>query len=80
MRLGKKLQAGPDLRKDLCLNALVPVDNALWLFIRKNTHYQFLINDPSEYKNTLSERHESWQLFPAYIIWCNNARRKKEVA
>ncbi len=62
---GKKVTGRPDLRKTFVLNALVPVDNALWLLYCKEhgiANFDEMI--PAAYRNTLSERHEKLAAIP----------------
>lgn len=62
---GRKITGRPDLRKTFVLNALVPVDNALWLLYSKEhgiTNFDEMI--PAEFRNTLSERHEKLAAIP----------------
>ena len=62
---GKRITGRPDLRKTFVLNALVAVDNALWLLYSKEhgiSNFDDMI--PSEYRNTLSERHEKLAAIP----------------
>ena len=62
---GKKLTANPDLRKTFVLNALVPVDNALWvLFARENGIKNFDLLIPQEYRAALSHRHKKVAAIP----------------
>ena len=62
---GKKITGKPCLRKTFVLNALVSVDNALWLLYAKEngiTTFDQMI--PNEYKSTFSERHERIAAIP----------------
>lgn len=56
---GKKITGNSDLRKTFALNALVPVDNALWqLYGRENNTEDFLALVDDEYKAPLSNKAE----------------------
>jgi len=62
---GKLITNRPDLRKTFALNALVSVDNALWLLYAKEngiTDFDQLI--PDEFKSTFSEKHEKMAAIP----------------
>jgi L-alanine-DL-glutamate epimerase-like enolase superfamily enzyme len=63
--LGKSVTKKPDLRKTFVLNALVPIDNALWLlYARENGITNFDRMIPMEYRSTFSERHERIAAIP----------------
>ena len=71
---GKKITNNPDLRLTFVLNALVSVDNALWmLFARENNIKSFDEMIPEEYKSSLSHRHKQLASIPlmAYAIPLN---------
>ncbi len=56
---GKKVTKRPDLRKTFALNALVPVDNALWqMYGRVNKTEDFLSLVSDEYKTPLLNKAE----------------------
>lgn len=62
---GKEVTKKYDLRKTFVLNALVPVDNALWLLYAKEngiTNFDQMI--PEEYKSIFSEQHERVAAIP----------------
>lgn len=62
---GKKVTSNPNLRKTFALNALVSVDNALWLLYAKEnniTDFDQLI--PSEYKPAFPEKHKKLAAIP----------------
>jgi len=62
---GKKITGKPDLRKTFALNALVPVDNALWLlYARENGITNFDKMIPKEYRSIFSEQHERIAAIP----------------
>lgn len=71
---GKKITANPNLRKTFVLNALVGVDNAVWLIYAKEnglTSFNELI--PKAYKPALSNHHDKVAAIPlmAYNIPIN---------
>ena len=71
---GKKITNNPDLRLTFVLNALVSVDNALWiLFARENNIKNFDEMVPEEYKSALPHRHKQLASIPlmAYAIPLN---------
>lgn len=77
---GKAVTANPDLRKTFALNALVSVDNALWLLYAKEngiTNFDELI--PNEFKSTFSERHEKLAAIPLISYNVSPEELKKEV-
>lgn len=77
---GKKVTASPDLRKTFALNALVSVDNALWLLYAKEnniTDFDDLI--PQEYKSAFSEKHDKLAAIPLISYNVNPEEIKKEV-
>ncbi|WP_206610052.1 mandelate racemase/muconate lactonizing enzyme family protein [Maribellus luteus] len=62
---GKKVTGNPHLRKTFVLNALVAVDNALWLLYAKEngiTGFDQMI--PAEYRPTFSEKHQKIAAIP----------------
>jgi L-alanine-DL-glutamate epimerase-like enolase superfamily enzyme len=62
---GKKVTGNPHLRKTFVLNALVAVDNALWLLYAKEngiTNFDQMI--PAEYRSTFSEKHQKIAAIP----------------
>lgn len=62
---GKTITRNPELRKTFALNALVPVDNALWLLYAKEngiTNFDELI--PQPFRSTFSEKHEKLAAIP----------------
>ncbi|MHA7111837.1 hypothetical protein ACRTDU_17025 [Sunxiuqinia elliptica] len=62
---GKKLTKNPNLRKTFILNALVAVDNALWLlYAKENGLSSFDQMIPEEYRSTFSERHKNVAAIP----------------
>lgn len=68
---GKKVTSNPDLRKTFALNALVGIDNALWMIYAKEkgiTSFDEMI--PEEYRPALSYRHKTVASIPlmAYSI------------
>ncbi len=68
---GKKICNHPELRKTFALNALVGIDNALWLlFAEKNGITSFDAMIPSIYKPALSYHHNQIASIPlmAYTI------------
>ncbi len=71
---GKKITDNPRLRLTFILNALVSVDNALWiLFARENGISSFDDMIPQEYRNALTYRHRKLASIPlmAYAIPIN---------
>lgn len=77
---GKVITANPDLRKTFALNALVSVDNALWLLYAKEkriTNFDQLI--PREYKSTFSEKHEKLAAIPLISYNVSPEEIRKEV-
>ncbi len=66
---GKKITGNPDLRKTFALNALVPVDNALWLlYAYHNNITQFDDLIPEQYKPGLSYRHKKVASIPSFSV------------
>lgn len=68
---GQKITANPNLRKTFALNALVGVDNALWMLyasVNGFTNFDQLI--PDQYKPALSQHHKTVASIPlmAYSI------------
>lgn len=77
---GKTITGNPDLRKTFALNALVSVDNALWLLYAKEndiTNFDRLI--PREFKPTFSEKHEKLAAIPLISYNVTPAEIKEEV-
>lgn len=77
---GKVITSNPDLRKTFALNALVSVDNALWLLYAKEngiTSFDEMI--PSEYKSTFSERHDKLAAIPLISYNVTPEELRKEV-
>jgi L-alanine-DL-glutamate epimerase-like enolase superfamily enzyme len=67
----KKVTSNPNLRKTFALNALVGVDNALWLlYAQENGFKTFDDMVPKAYKPSLSHNHEKAAAIPlmAYTI------------
>lgn len=76
----KQITSRPDLRKTFVLNALVSVDNALWLLYAKEngfTTFDQLI--PSGFKSTFSERHDRIAAVPLISYNVSPAALKQEV-
>jgi len=64
---GKKVSANPRLRATFALNALVAVDNALWvLFARENGLTSFDDMIPGAYRPALSARHAKCASIPLF--------------
>jgi len=62
---GKIITGRNDLRKTFALNALVPVDNALWLlYAKENNITSFDKMIPREFRSVLSEKHEKIAAIP----------------
>lgn len=77
---GKRVTSNPDLRKTFALNALVSVDNALWLLYAKEnniTNFDQLI--PSEYKSAFSEKHKKLAAIPLISYNVSPEELRKEV-
>lgn len=79
---GKIITANPKLRKTFALNALVSVDNAIWLLHAKEngiTNFDELI--PQEFKSTFSERHDKLAAIPliSYNISLEELRKEVEM-
>ena len=56
---GKRITGNPDLRKTFILNALVPVDNALWLLYSKEKGInEFNRMIPEDLKNDMTYKHK----------------------
>lgn len=67
LEYGKKITGNPDLRTTFALNALVCVDNALWLLYamhNKIDNFDDLI--PQQYKPGLSYRHKKVASIPSF--------------
>ena len=66
---GKKITGNPDLKKTFALNALVPVDNAIWLlYAAENGYTQFDEMIPAAYKPGLSHRHDKVASIPSFSV------------
>ncbi|MFW6277198.1 MAG: enolase C-terminal domain-like protein [Prolixibacteraceae bacterium] len=68
---GKKITSNPDLRKTFALNALVGVDNALWMiYAAENRITTFDEMIPEKYRPALSHHHKTVASIPlmAYSI------------
>ena len=64
---GKKVSANPDLRATYALNALVAVDNAVWvLFARENGLKSFDEMIPDAYRPALSAHHAKCASIPLF--------------
>ena len=64
---GKKVSANPNLRATFALNALVAVDNAVWvLFARENGLKSFDEMIPAAYRPALSSRHAKCASTPLF--------------
>jgi len=77
---GKSVTNNSDLRKTFALNALVSVDNALWLLYAKEngiTNFDQLI--PDEFKTTFSGKHEKLAAIPLISYNVTPEEIKKEV-
>lgn len=77
---GKNITRNPNLRKTFALNALVSVDNALWLLYAKENgirNFDKLI--PQEFHPVLSEKHERLAAIPLISYNVNPTEIKKEV-
>lgn len=75
----KYVTSNPALRKTFVLNALVSVDNALWLLYAKEngiTDFDQLI--PHKFKSTFRERHEKIAAIPLISYNVSPAEIKKE--
>ncbi|MEX2591169.1 MAG: mandelate racemase/muconate lactonizing enzyme family protein [Anditalea sp.] len=66
---GKKITGNPDLKKTFALNALVPVDNAVWLlYAAENNIDQFDEMIPEAYRPGLSHRHDKVASIPSFSV------------
>lgn len=77
---GKAITANTDLRKTFALNALVSVDNALWLLYAKEngiTDFDALI--PGEFKSTFSDKHKKLAAIPLISYNVSPDELRKEV-
>ena len=64
---GKKVSANPNLRATFALNALVAVDNAVWvLFARENGLKSFDEMIPAAYRPALASRHAKCASIPLF--------------
>lgn len=78
--IGKKITGNPNLRKTFALNALVSIDNSLWLLYAKGngiTTFDQLI--PDMYKPTFSEKHERIAAIPLISYNTTPAQLKETV-
>ena len=77
---GKAVTCNPDLRKTFALNALVSVDNALWLlYARENNIRNFDELIPQAFHATFSEKHEKLAAIPLIAYNVSPAEIKREV-
>ena len=77
---GKKVSANPDLRATYALNALVAVDNAVWvLFARENGLKSFDEMIPEAYRPALSCRHAKCASIPLFTYKVPVAEIKEAV-
>ncbi|MDD4729202.1 MAG: hypothetical protein PHN55_10695, partial [Dysgonamonadaceae bacterium] len=79
---GKYVTNNPKLSKTFVLNALVSVDNALWLLYAKEngiTNFDELI--PQEYKSTFSEKHKKIAAVPliSYNVSPENIKKEADL-
>ena len=79
---GKYITNNPNLSKTFVLNALVSVDNALWLLYAKEngiTNFDELI--PQEYKSTFSEKHKKVAAIPliSYNVSAEEIRKETDL-
>lgn len=77
---GKTITSNPNLRKTFALNALVPIDNALWLLYAKErgiTNFDDLI--PPEYQSAFSTKHEKLAAIPLISYNVTPEELRKEV-
>ncbi len=66
---GKKITGIPDLKKTFALNALVPVDNAVWLlYADENGLGKFDDMIPEAYSQGLSARHDKVASIPSFSV------------
>src|SRR5690606_4029070 len=66
---GKKITNNPNLKKTFALNALVPLDNAIWLlYAAENGIGQFDEMIPEAYKPGLSHRHDKVASIPSFSV------------
>ena len=73
-RYGVKITSNPDLRKTFALNALVGIDNALWMiYVKENGISNFDELIPLKYRSALSHHHKQVASIPlmAYSIPVN---------
>ncbi|MDR2915907.1 MAG: hypothetical protein LBV74_13945 [Tannerella sp.] len=76
---GKTVTRHPDLRKTFALNALVSVDNALWLlYAGENGIRNFDKLIPQEFHSTFSEKHEKLAAIPLISYNVSPTEIKKE--
>ena len=81
LEYGRYITNNPDLSKTFVLNALVSVDNALWLLYAKEngiTDFDELI--PQEYKSTFSEKHQKIAAVPliSYNVSAKDIRKETD--
>lgn len=77
---GKLITKNEFLRKTFALNALVSVDNALWLlFAKKNKINNFDEMIPQEYFSIFSERHDKLAAIPLISYNVSPSEIKREV-
>ncbi|HHU26225.1 MAG TPA: L-alanine-DL-glutamate epimerase, partial [Bacteroidales bacterium] len=79
-KYGKTIASNPALRETFALNALVSVDNALWLLYAKErgmTNFDDLI--PPEYQSTFSTKHEKLAAMPLISYNVTPKELRKEV-
>lgn len=77
---GKKVTANPNLRQTFVLNALVAVDNALWvLFARENGFQNFDQLIPEAYQSAFSDRHQKLAATPLISYNVDTKTIRKEV-
>ena len=77
---GKLVTRNPNLRKTFALNALVSVDNALWLLYAKEngiTNFDRLI--PLDFTSTFSNKHEKLAAIPLISYNVSPEELRKEV-
>ncbi|MEX2568427.1 MAG: enolase C-terminal domain-like protein, partial [Cyclobacteriaceae bacterium] len=66
---GVKITGNPDLKTTFALNALVPVDNAIWLlYAAENGMKQFDEMIPEAYRPGLSHRHDKVASIPSFSV------------
>lgn len=76
---GKRITANANLRLTFVLNALVPVDNALWvLYARENAITDFDELIPAPYKAAFTEKHDKLAAIPLISYNVSSADIRKE--